>query len=43
MSPADYRALHGDPAGWCGPEFDEWLEACDEALPVPAPQPEPAA
>ncbi|MFE1230586.1 hypothetical protein [Streptomyces sp. NPDC058745] len=43
MSPADFRNLHGDPAEWCGPEIDEYLEACDEALPTPTPQAQPAA
>lgn len=28
-SPAQFRAVHGDPAGWCGAEHDDYLTACD--------------
>ncbi|MET9436894.1 hypothetical protein [Streptomyces sp. NPDC006551] len=39
MSPADFRAAHGDPADWCGPEIDEYLDNCLAELPTPTPAP----
>ncbi|MFI1867377.1 hypothetical protein [Streptomyces jumonjinensis] len=29
MTPAEFRAAHGDPQSWCGAEVDEYLVACD--------------
>jgi hypothetical protein len=29
MTLAQFRAVHGDPQGWCGPEIDEYLSGCD--------------
>lgn len=37
MSPAEFRAQHGDPATWCGPEIDEYLDNCLATLPAPQP------
>jgi hypothetical protein len=30
-TPYTFVQKHGDPAGWCGAEFDEYLTACDRA------------
>ncbi|MFC9736079.1 hypothetical protein ACFWG5_34460 [Streptomyces hydrogenans] len=35
QTPVEFRAAHGDPAGWCGPEIDEYLDGCLAALPAP--------
>lgn len=37
MTPVEFRAAHGDPADWCGPEIDEYLDGCLAALPAPQP------
>ncbi|MFD8851841.1 hypothetical protein [Streptomyces sp. NPDC059604] len=29
MTLTQFRALHGDPQGWCGPEIEEYLTECD--------------
>ncbi|MFF6903431.1 hypothetical protein [Streptomyces hydrogenans] len=34
-TPAEFRTIHGDPATWCGPEIDEYLDDCLAVLPAP--------
>ncbi|WP_151775780.1 hypothetical protein [Streptomyces abyssomicinicus] len=35
-TPFVFRQVHGDPTGWCGAEFDEYLSACDLLVDVRA-------
>lgn len=37
QTPAEFRADHGTPTGWCGAEIDEYLDGCLATLPTPAP------
>ncbi|MFC8953717.1 hypothetical protein ACFT8P_13955 [Streptomyces sp. NPDC057101] len=37
QTPAEFRTSHGDPAGWCGAEIDEYLDDCLATLPAPTP------
>ncbi|OKJ52551.1 hypothetical protein [Streptomyces sp. CB02261] len=36
-TPMEFRTAHGDPAGWCGAEIDEYLDDCLATLPTPTP------
>ncbi|MFJ7497845.1 hypothetical protein ACIQZB_43535 [Streptomyces sp. NPDC097727] len=29
MTLTEFRAKHGDPQKWCGPEIEEYLTGCD--------------
>ena len=39
QTPTEFRSMHGDPAGWCGAEVDEYLDDCLATLPTPGPAP----
>lgn len=41
QTPAEFHTAHGDPADWCGPEIDEYLDDCLATLPTPT-DPAPA-